>query len=118
MLYENLNPWYNLGYGGRVEPPLAALRANETVGGSSYSYESVMSYSTWSKDHKHIQPRPVHIPAWGALTIPHRWMLKESGFQIAKNLERDTDPEREPRQSELVGKNQLDRGFHEPGGAA
>jgi hypothetical protein len=45
-------------------------------------------------------------------------MLKESGFQIAKNLELDTDPEREPRQSELVGKNQLDTGFHEPGGAA
>ncbi len=81
MLCENLNPWYNLGYGGRVEPPLAALRANETVGGSSYSYESVMSYSIWSKDHKHIQPRPVHIPASGALTIPYRWMLKESGFQ-------------------------------------
>lgn len=35
----------------------------------SYSFESVMSYSTWSKDHTHIQPRPVHIPAWGALTI-------------------------------------------------
>ena len=76
-------------------PP--CLRASASfLSAHSYSYESVMSYSTWSKDHAHIQPRPVHIPAWGALTIPYRWMLKESGFQIAKDLELDADPEREP----------------------
>lgn len=62
----------------------------------SYSYESVMSYSTWSKDHAHIQPRPVHIPAWGLLSIPYRWMLKEGGFRIAKELELDAHSEREP----------------------
>ena len=42
-----------------------------------HSFHSVMSYSKWSRDHRHIQPRLVHVPAWGALTIPYRWMLKE-----------------------------------------
>jgi hypothetical protein len=76
-------------------PP--CIRASASfLSAHAYSYESVMSYSTWSEDHAHIQPRPVHIPAWGALTIPYRWMLKESGFQLAKELELDANAEREP----------------------
>jgi acetaldehyde dehydrogenase / alcohol dehydrogenase len=37
-----------------------------------HSYESVMSYATWSKNHEHIKPRWVHVPAWGTLTIPYK----------------------------------------------
>jgi hypothetical protein len=76
-------------------PP--CLRASASfLSAHSYSYESVMSYSTWSKDHRHIEPRPVHIPAWGAITVPYRWMLKESGFGIAQELELDANQDREP----------------------
>src|SRR5688572_5009789 len=55
-------------------PP--CLRASATfLSPHPHTFESVMAYSTWSKDHAHILPGPVHVPAWGALTIPYRWML-------------------------------------------
>jgi len=91
-------------------PP--CLRASASfLSAHAYSYESVMSYSTWSKDHNHIQPRPVHIPAWGALTIPYRWMLKESGFQIAQDLELDAAPEREPVNPNWLARTSWIQGF-------
>ena len=63
-----------------------------------HSFHSVMSYSKWSRDHRHIQPRLVHVPAWGALTIPYRWMLKESGFSIAQDLGLECGQQFEPPQ--------------------
>lgn len=62
----------------------------------AHSFESVMPYSEWSADHAHILSRVVHIPAWGALVIPYRWMLKDSGFDIAQELELDAHPDKEP----------------------
>ncbi|MGF6858471.1 AAA family ATPase [Paraburkholderia sp. CI3] len=62
----------------------------------AHVFESVMSYSRWSQDHKHIKPRSIHVPAWGALTIPYRWMLKESGFSLAEELGLDCSREQEP----------------------
>jgi hypothetical protein len=62
----------------------------------SYTFKSVMEYSKWSRDHKHILPRAVHLPAFGALLLPYRWMLKDSGFQIAESFELDAHAEREP----------------------
>jgi ATP-dependent exoDNAse (exonuclease V) alpha subunit len=61
-----------------------------------HAFESLMAYSRWSKDHKHILPQTVHLPAWGALAIPYRWMLKESGFEIAAELGLEASREREP----------------------
>ena len=91
-------------------PP--CLRASASfLSAHAYSFESVMSYSTWSKDHKHIQPRPVHIPAWGALTIPYRWMLKDTGFEIAKDLELDADKDREPDSPDWLGRTSWIQGF-------
>ncbi|WP_166143198.1 AAA family ATPase [Methylosinus sp. RM1] len=91
-------------------PP--CLRASGSfLSSRSYSFESVMSYSTWSKDHKHIQPRPVHIPAWGALTIPYRWMLKESGFAIADELELEADKDREPDSPDWLARTSWIQGF-------
>jgi hypothetical protein len=64
----------------------------------NYTIESVMSYSKWSEDHKHIKPKAVHLPAYGALVIPYRWMLRESGFELAAELELPVDPENEPKE--------------------
>ena len=76
-------------------PP--CLRASVTfLSAQAHTFDSVMSYSTWSKDHEHMLPRPVHVPAWGALTIPYRWMLKESGFRIAEELELSANADQEP----------------------
>lgn len=91
-------------------PP--CLRASGSfLSARSFSFESVMSYSTWSKDHKHIQPRVVHVPAWGALTIPYRWMLKESGFKIADGLELEADKEREPDTPDWLARTSWIQGF-------
>lgn len=62
----------------------------------SHNFDSVMAYAEWSPHHKHILPRSVHFPAWGTLIIPYRWMLKESGFQIAADLELDAQRDSEP----------------------
>jgi hypothetical protein len=76
-------------------PP--CLRASASfLSPHSHAFDSVMAYSTWSRDHIHILPRTMHVPAWGALVIPYRWMLKESGFAIAEDLELDAHPDREP----------------------
>ena len=76
-------------------PP--CLRASASfLSPHSNAFDSVMAYSKWSKDHVHILPRTMHFPAWGALVTPYRWMLKESGFKIAKDLELDAHPDREP----------------------
>jgi hypothetical protein len=74
-------------------------------------FQSRMAYSVWSKDHAHILPRSVHLPAWGALTIPYRWMLKESGFQLAQELELDAGPEREPTQPGWLSNTSWIQGF-------
>ena len=70
-----------------------------------------MAYSKWSKDHAHILPRTVHLPAWGALSIPYRWMLKESGFQLAQELELDASPEREPEAPNWLANTSWIQGF-------
>ena len=62
----------------------------------AHDFLSQMAYSKWSTEHNHILKRTVRVPAWGAVTIPYRWMLKESGFEIAENLELDAGMEREP----------------------
>ena len=70
-----------------------------------------MSYSRWSKDHAHILSRPVHVPAWGAVTIPYRWMLKESGFEIAQDLELDAHRNREPNNPEWLARTSWIQSF-------
>ncbi len=91
-------------------PP--CLRASATfLSPHPHSFESVMAYSTWSKDHAHILPGAVHVPAWGALTIPYRWMLKDSGFAIAEELELGASPEREPEAPDWLGRTSWIQGF-------
>ena len=81
------------------------------LSGRQHSFQSVMAYSRWSKDHAHILPRTVHLPAWGALSIPYRWMLKESGFQLAQELELDASPEREPEAPDWLANTSWIQGF-------
>ncbi|MCY4559777.1 MAG: AAA family ATPase [Chloroflexi bacterium] len=91
-------------------PP--CLRASASfLSPHSQAFDSVMAYSKWSKDHAHILPRTMHFPAWGALVIPYRWMLKESGFEIAKALELDADPDREPTDPPWLERTSWIQGF-------
>ena len=91
-------------------PP--CLRASASfLSPHSQSFDSVMAYSRWSRHHEHILPRNMHFPAWGALVIPYRWMLKEGGFEIAKDLELDADSEREPAEPSWLGRTSWIQGF-------
>ena len=78
---------------------------------SPHAFDCVMAYSTWSKDHAHILPRTMHLPAWGAWIVPYRWMLKESGFEIAENLELDAHPDREPQDPPWLKRTNWIQGF-------
>lgn len=76
-------------------PP--CLRSSASfLSANAHNFDSVMAYSRWSSDHTHILKQTVRVPAWGAVSIPYRWMLKDSGFEIAENLELDASREREP----------------------
>ncbi|WP_081731492.1 AAA family ATPase [Mesorhizobium sp. L103C131B0] len=68
----------------------------------NHTVQSVMSYSTWSEDHRHMRPKTLHLPAFGAQLIPYRWMLRESGFALAADLELAIDPEREPSEPSFL----------------
>ena len=91
-------------------PP--CLRASASfLSPHSHAFDSVMAYSKRSKDHAHILPRTMHFPAWGALVIPYRWMLKESGFEIAEDLELDAHPDREPTAPPWLKRTSWIQGF-------
>ncbi|GGJ36282.1 hypothetical protein CDQ92_10610 [Sphingopyxis bauzanensis] len=49
-------------------------------------------------EHSHILPAPVHIPAFGGVLTPYRWMLRESAWEIAKELGLDSQESREPQE--------------------
>ena len=55
-----------------------------------------LDYSHWSQAHKHMLETIVRVPAWGASLVPFRWMLRETAYEIAKELNLDISQEREP----------------------
>ena len=75
------------------------------------TFKSVMAYSKWSEDHSHIRPRTMRVPAWGAIVIPYRWMLKKSGFEIAKELELDAHQDAEPTDPSWLASTSWIQGF-------
>ena len=69
-----------------------------------HTFKNVMPYSInkWNSEHSHILPKEMCIPDWGALVLPYRWMLKNSGFDIAKERGLDADPSKEPANPEWL----------------
>ena len=55
----------------------------------------IISYSV---KHKHILPAAVHIPAYGGVLTPFRWMLREHAWQIAEDLGLEAEAAREPQE--------------------
>lgn len=72
------------------------------LAGRPQTFQSVMSYSRWSESHRHMKPKTLHLPAFGAQLIPYRWMLRESGFPLAEELELDVRPDQEPSEPEFL----------------
>ncbi|HEX4077293.1 MAG TPA: AAA family ATPase [Rhizomicrobium sp.] len=63
-----------------------------------------LNYADWSPAHKHIERTPVPVPAWGATLVPFRWLLRESGFELAKTLDLDVSEEREPKEPAFLAR--------------
>lgn len=63
-----------------------------------------LNYADWSLPHKHIELTPIPVPAWGSTLVPFRWLLRESGFEIAKNLNLDVSEEREPKEPAFLAR--------------
>ena len=81
---------------GALRPPCVGERANFLAPGGS-SLRVTMPYSTWSKDHEHILPSSVELPGWGGILVPYRWMLRESGWELADQWGLPVDRDREPK---------------------
>lgn len=81
---------------GAVRPPCVGERAN-FLAPSGYSLKVTMPYSTWSEHHRHILPSSVELPGWGGIMVPYRWMLRESGWELAEQWGLEVDRDREPK---------------------
>lgn len=79
-----------------LRPPCIGERSN-FLAPSATSVRVTMPYSTWSKDHEHILPSSVELPGWGGILVPYRWMLRESGWELADQWDLPVDRDREPK---------------------
>ena len=102
MRFEDLTP---------DQMPPCLQMSSSFLSSGSYMFQSIMAYSKWSKDHSHISPLTISVPSWGSLTIPYRWMLKESGFEIASDLGLDACMDREPSSPDWLGRTSWIQGF-------
>jgi hypothetical protein len=80
----------------RKLPPCMAERGT-FLSSAPHRYESRLDYSNYSKEHKHILPQSVHIPAFGGVLTPYRWMLREHAWDIASDLALEASFDREPQ---------------------
>jgi hypothetical protein len=76
-------------------PPCVRERS-AFLAGRPITLPVVMPYSTWSDDHRHIEPSAVELPSWGGIMVPYRWMLRKPAWDLAKDYGLDVDPAREP----------------------
>ena len=62
-------------------------------------------YASFSEQHAHITPAMFRHPAYSAAVIPFRWMSRKDAWEIARVLDIDADPEREPMDGWLERNN-------------
>ncbi|MFM2279216.1 MAG: hypothetical protein RLZZ444_1447 [Pseudomonadota bacterium] len=78
-------------------PPCLAERGT-FLSPRAFNHTSRLDYSNYSDEHKHILPAAVHIPAYGGVLTPFRWMLREHAWQIAEDLGLEAEAAREPQE--------------------
>ena len=71
-----------------------------------FTHVSKLDYSNYSKDHEHVLPASINIPAYGGVLTPFRWMLREHAWQITEELGLEAQASREPEE----GRRHLGRG--------
>lgn len=65
------------------------------------SLRTQLAYSSYSPEHQHILPQNVHVPAYGGVLTPYRWMLRQHAWSLAAAYGiDDADEAREPKEGE------------------
>jgi ATP-dependent exoDNAse (exonuclease V) alpha subunit len=62
-------------------------------------------YASFSGEHEVNEPATFHHPPYSAATIPFRWMIRETAWELAEEFELDADPDREPMHGWLEHNN-------------
>lgn len=78
-------------------PPCLAERGT-FLSPQPFIHRSRLDYSKYSKEHEHILPTPVHVPAYGGVLTPFKWMLREHAWQLSEDLGLDVEESREPQE--------------------
>ncbi|WP_417674820.1 ATP-dependent DNA helicase [Pseudodonghicola sp.] len=78
-------------------PPCLAERGT-FLSPQPFIHRSRLDYSNYSKEHEHILPTPVHVPAYGGVLTPFKWMLREHAWQLSEDLGLDVEESREPQE--------------------
>lgn len=80
-------------------PPCIIERGN-FLSDRATSLPVVLDYSKYSESHKHILPGTVHVPAFGGVLTPYRWMLREYAWDLAKDFGAEAMESQEPNSSD------------------
>ena len=65
-----------------------------------FSLPTRLDYSNYSPEHRHILPQVVHVPAYGGVLTPYRWMLREHAWPLAEAFGIDAGEGTEPKEGE------------------
>lgn len=64
------------------------------------SLPTKLDYADYSADHRHILPQSVHVPAYGGVLTPYRWMLREHAWKLADAYGIEASEGNEPKKGE------------------
>ncbi len=64
------------------------------------SLRTQLDYSRYSNHHRHILPQMIHVPAFGGVLTPYRWMLREHAWSLAEAFGLEVSEGQEPRAGE------------------
>lgn len=78
-------------------PPCLAERGT-FLSSQPFIHMSRLDYSNYSKDHEHVLPSAVHVPAYGGVLTPFKWMLRDHAWNISEELGLDAQLSREPQE--------------------
>lgn len=80
-------------------PPCLAERGT-FLSPHPFALKTQLDYSRYSDVHKHILPDIVHIPAFGGVLTPYRWMLREHAWELAEAFGLEAQASQEPKEKE------------------
>jgi hypothetical protein len=84
--------------------PMPACLGERGTFMSPFPFDRIVAhpYASFSPAHKHIKPATFRHPAYSAATIPFRWMMRDTAFELGQEFDLDVDEHREPEDGWLA----------------